>query len=96
MQGQYKVPGGKLVVADFAVVDGRLRQVRIHGDFFLEPDAAIDAINAALDGLPAATPAPGLAAAVEAALPPGTVMFGFDSAAIAVAIGRGLAAGEAA
>ena len=38
MHGEYKVPGGKLVVVDFTVVDGRFSGVQISGDFFLEPD----------------------------------------------------------
>ena len=33
MHGEYKVPGGKLVVADVEVRDGRLADVRISGDF---------------------------------------------------------------
>ena len=39
--GEYKVPGGKLVVADFDVVDGVLAHVSLSGDFFLEPDEAL-------------------------------------------------------
>ena len=53
MHGEYKVPGGKLVVVDLAVAAGHLDQVQVSGDFFLEPDSALDAINAALQGLPA-------------------------------------------
>lgn len=45
------MPGGKLVVADLDVVDGRLADVSVHGDFFLEPDEALEDINAALTGL---------------------------------------------
>jgi lipoate-protein ligase A len=55
--GEYKVPGGKLVVADFDVVDGVLANVSLSGDFFLEPDEALPEINRALTGLPS-TPAP--------------------------------------
>ena len=55
MHGEYKVPGGKLVVADLEVRDGRLADVRISGDFFLEPPEALDAINRGLNGLPADT-----------------------------------------
>ena len=51
--GEYKVPGGKLVVADFDVVDDALAHVSLSGDFFLEPDEALADINAALTGLPA-------------------------------------------
>jgi lipoate-protein ligase A len=40
MHGEYKVPGGKLVVADLDVVDDVVRRAQISGDFFLEPDDA--------------------------------------------------------
>ena len=49
MHGEYKVPGGKLVVADLEVRDGRLADVRISGDFFLEPPEALEAINNGLN-----------------------------------------------
>ena len=49
MHGEYKIPGGKLVVADLNVVDARLTDVRVSGDFFIEPDSALDAIDAATD-----------------------------------------------
>lgn len=91
MHGEYKVPGGKLVVVDLEVEDGRLRDVRVAGDFFLEPDEALLAMNRALEGAPADTDARGLAARVEAALPEGTVMFGFTADAVGVAVRRALA-----
>ncbi|MFI0976971.1 biotin/lipoate A/B protein ligase family protein [Streptomyces sp. NPDC021093] len=103
MHGEYKVPGGKLVVVDLDVESdaadpagaagaiGVLRNVRVAGDFFLEPDEAILAINRALEGAPADTDAPGLAARVEAALPEGTVMFGLTAEGIAIAVRRALA-----
>lgn len=96
MQGQYKVPGGKLVVADFRLQDQRLQDVRISGDFFLEPDEALEAINHALEGLPADSSGEAIITAIEACLPAGTVMFGFDAAAIATTIRRALAAGQTA
>jgi lipoate---protein ligase len=89
--GEYKVPGGKLVVADFDVVDGVLRNVSLSGDFFLEPDEALPEINRALTGLPEDSSAMDLAAAVEAALPPDAVLFGFSADAVAVAVRRALA-----
>ena len=52
MHGEYKVPGGKLVAVDLDVVDGRLRGVSVSGDFFLEPDEALEVLSSALDGLP--------------------------------------------
>ena len=41
MHGEFKVPGGKLVVVDLEVVDGRIADFRLAGDFFLEPDEAL-------------------------------------------------------
>ncbi|MFI8257675.1 biotin/lipoate A/B protein ligase family protein [Streptomyces filamentosus] len=91
MHGEYKVPGGKLVVVDLDVADGVLSRVRVAGDFFLEPDEAILAIDRALEGAPADTDAAGLAARVDAALPPGTQMYGLTSEGIGVAVRRALA-----
>ncbi|GGV37323.1 lipoate--protein ligase A [Actinomadura cremea] len=91
MHGEYKVPGGKLVVADVDVVDGLLRGPRISGDFFLEPDEALDAINAALDGLPAGLDAREIGARVQAGLPPGTVLLGLTAEAVGIAVRRALA-----
>ncbi|ROO85398.1 lipoate-protein ligase A [Actinocorallia herbida] len=91
MHGEYKVPGGKLVVVDLDVVDGLLSDVRVAGDFFLEPDEALAAIDAALVGAPAETATEGLAARIDAALPEGTVMYGVTSEGIAVALRRALA-----
>ncbi|MET9480360.1 biotin/lipoate A/B protein ligase family protein [Streptomyces sp. NPDC006638] len=91
MHGEYKVPGGKLVVVDLDTADGVLRGVRVAGDFFLEPDEAIEAIDAALEGAPADTDAAGLASRIDAALPAGTVMYGLTSEGIAVAVRRALA-----
>lgn len=88
MHGEYKMPGGKLVVADLDVDGGLLRSPRISGDFFLEPDEALEAINAALDGLPAALEARDIAARVERGLPPSTVMLGVSAEAVAIAVRR--------
>jgi lipoate-protein ligase A len=91
VHGEYKVPGGKLVVADVDLRDGRLANVRISGDFFLEPDEALETIDAALEGLPAQLEARDLAARIDAALPPGAVLFGFSSEAVGIAVRRALA-----
>ncbi|MFI1398244.1 biotin/lipoate A/B protein ligase family protein [Streptomyces sp. NPDC020681] len=91
MHGEYKVPGGKLVVVDLDTVDGILRNVRVAGDFFLEPDEAILAIDSALEGAPADTGASALAARIDAALPPGTEMYGLTTEGIGVAVRRALA-----
>ncbi|MER7489807.1 biotin/lipoate A/B protein ligase family protein [Streptomyces sp. NPDC126497] len=91
MHGEYKVPGGKLVVVDVDVEDGALRRARVAGDFFLEPDEALDAVNRALEGAPADTDAAGLAARIDAALPEGTVMYGLTSEGVGTAVRRALA-----
>ncbi|MFD7066958.1 biotin/lipoate A/B protein ligase family protein [Streptomyces sp. NPDC059913] len=91
MHGEYKVPGGKLVVVDLEVEDGVLREVRVAGDFFLEPDEAILAIDGALEGAPASTDAAGLAARITAALPESAVMLGLTAEGVGIAVRRALA-----
>ena len=90
MHGEYKVPGGKLVAADVEVEDGRLTRVAISGDFFLEPDEALEQINAILTGLPADTDATALTHAVEAVIGPEVTMVGFTPESVAIAVRRAL------
>jgi len=90
MHGEYKVPGGKLVAADVEVVDAKLAKVAISGDFFLEPDEALDSINAILTGLPADTNAAALTNAVEAVVGPDVTMVGFSPESVAIAVRRAL------
>lgn len=94
MHGEYKIPGGKLVVVDLALRDGRFAGVRLSGDFFLEPDAALPAINAALEGRSADDADIVLVAAIDAALPMGATMYGISSEAIVVALRRALQEGK--
>ncbi|WP_055490848.1 biotin/lipoate A/B protein ligase family protein [Streptomyces sp. TP-A0356] len=91
MHGEYKVPGGKLVVVDLDDHDGVLRDVRVAGDFFLEPDEALPAIDRALEGAPVTAEAAELAERIEAGLPEGTVMYGLTPEGVAVAVRRALA-----
>ncbi|MFC7303238.1 biotin/lipoate A/B protein ligase family protein [Streptomyces monticola] len=91
MHGEYKVPGGKLVVVDLDTEDGVLRHVRVAGDFFLEPDEAFPVLSQALEGAPADTDAAGLAARIEAALPEGAVMYGLTAEGVGIAVRRALA-----
>ncbi len=90
--GECKTPGGKLVGVDLAVEAGVLAAVRVHGDFFVEPEAAarptLDAIAAALAGCPADLAAGGLAARVRAAVPFGVELVGTTPEAVAVAVRR--------
>ena len=91
MHGEYKVPGGKLVVVDLDVVDNTIVDFRLAGDFFLEPDSALGDINAAVNGLSADSDAVRIAAAVRAALPAHATLLGFSPESVAVAIRRSLA-----
>lgn len=90
MHGEYKVPGGKLVVVDLEIEDDRISRFRLAGDFFLEPDSALDDINAAVDGLPVESDATAIAAAVRAALPDGAQLLGFTPEAVGTAVRRAL------
>jgi len=90
MHGEYKVPGGKLVVVDLDVVDGKIANFRLAGDFFLEPDEALGDIDRAVNGLPAQTDAAALAAAIRAALPADATLLGFTPDSVATAIRRSL------
>ncbi len=90
MHGEYKMPGGKLVVIDLDVRDGRLAQVQLSGDFFLEPDAALESINAALEGLSAQAEVTTLAEAIHAAVPEGVMMYGISPESVAEAVRRAL------
>lgn len=88
--GEYKVPGGKLVVVDLQEHDGRLTHVQVAGDFFLEPDSALDDIRQALEGQPVTADTAQLATAIRAALPPDAMLFGFSPEAVAIAVRRAL------
>ncbi|MBS1696778.1 MAG: lipoate--protein ligase family protein [Actinobacteria bacterium] len=90
MHGEYKVPGGKLVVVDFEVTDGAIADFRLAGDFFLEPDEALDDINAAVTGLPVESDASAIAAAVRAALPDGAQLLGLTPESVGTAVRRAL------
>lgn len=90
MHAEYKVPGGKLVVADLEVDQHKISHCRIAGDFFLEPDEALDAINEAIIGLPITSSSEDIARAVAAALPSDVVMMGFSPEAIGTVVRRAL------
>lgn len=91
MHGEYKTPGGKLVVVDFEIRDGRLTAPVVSGDFFLEPPEALDAITGALQGLPADLEEAAIADRVRAAIDPRVEMIGFTPSSVARAVRRALA-----
>ncbi|MCU1509062.1 MAG: Lipoate--protein ligase [Glaciihabitans sp.] len=91
MHGEFKVPGGKLVVVDLEVRDGVIADFQLAGDFFLEPDSALESINAAVNGLPANSDARTITAAITAALPSDAVLLGFTAESVATTTRRALA-----
>ena len=90
MHGEYKVPGGKLVIVDVEVADGLIAAARLSGDFFLEPDEALTRINNAMIGLAADSRVTQIAQAVEAGLDPGDTLVGFAPRDIGFAVRRAL------
>ena len=93
MHGEYKVRGGKLVSVELTTEDGRIATAHVFGDFFLEPDDALEDLNAALEGMPTQATAAELSAAVTARLESRSdpvEMIGFDEEAIAIATRRAL------
>lgn len=99
MHGEFKVPGGKFVVVDLEVDDERLAAVELSGDFFLEPDEALEVITDALVGMGVDSSVGALAAAVDTALADaqaaGTLaapvaLIGFDTRSVAVGVRRAL------
>ena len=90
MHGEYKTPGGKLVIADFDVQDGSLASVEVSGDFFLEPPEALADITAALEDAPADLAEKEFADRISAALGPEVEMVGFSAEAVARAVKRAI------
>ena len=90
MHGEYKVPGGKLVVVDLDVEAGRIARFRLAGDFFLEPDEALEAIDRSVVGMSADANAGEIATAVREGLPDGAVLLGFSAESVATAIRRAI------
>lgn len=87
MRGEYKVPGGKLVAVDVEVEAGRLARVAVSGDFFLEPDDALERLDRALSGLPADADVATMTQVVTDAVGDAQ-MIGFTPEAVAIAVRR--------
>ncbi|MDO5699874.1 MAG: biotin/lipoate A/B protein ligase family protein [Bowdeniella nasicola] len=90
MRGEYKVRGGKLVAVELDVDSHRLTNCTISGDFFLEPDSALDDLNRALNGLPETSSVADITDALDRALEEETSLIGFTTEAIAIAVRRAL------
>lgn len=89
MHGEFKVPNGKLVIADLEVVEDKLSNVHISGDFFLDPESALELINQTLTGLAVQTTTYEITRVLTEALSD-VQLYGFDAQAIAIAVSRAL------
>ena len=49
-RAEYKVEGGKLIKVQLTAEDGKIRRIKITGDFFLHPEEVIEDIENALEG----------------------------------------------
>lgn len=94
MHGEYKTPGGKLVVADLDVIDGRIRNVVISGDFFVYPEEEHAVIANALEGVDADLDDESFAERIRMDLHPETTLLGTSPEGIIVAVRRALDGGE--
>ncbi len=88
MHGEYKTPGGKLVVVDLEIADQRFSQVVVSGDFFLEPAEALSQITESIEGLAADATEPEIADHVRDSIAPDVAMIGFSPEAVAKAVRR--------
>ena len=91
--GEYKTPGSKLVGVRFALRDGALREVEVHGDFFLYPEDVLLPITAALEDAPADLDDAAYAQRIAAAIPAGAEWLGASPEALATAVRRALEVG---
>jgi lipoate-protein ligase A len=90
MHGEYKMPGGKLVVIDLEIQAGKLANVQLSGDFFLEPDGVLHMIDGALNGLDVDLSHAAMTCAIEAAIPDTAMLYGISPDAVATAVQRAL------
>ena len=90
MRGEYKVPGGKLVAVELDTSEGRITEAFVSGDFFLEPDEALEDINSALVGLHTDAKVDDIAASISQRIPDDAQMIGFSPEAVAIAVRRAL------
>lgn len=92
MHGEFKVPGGKLVVVDLEL-DGdpaRIAHFHLSGDFFIEPGEALDDVRRAVEGLPASSTNEQIARAIHQAVGPEVAFVGFSPEAVATAVRRAI------
>jgi flavin-binding protein dodecin len=91
MHGEYKTPGGKLVIVDFDIADQRLTNVRVTGDFFVYPEESFQSLHLGLEGASIESSESAIAERVRNAIPQGTELLGTSPQGIAIAVQRALA-----
>ena len=91
MHGEYKTPGGKLVVSDLNVHEGKFVDVVISGDFFLEPPEALAQITSSIENLASNATEEEIAEKIRSSIPDGVEMIGFSADAVARAVRRAIA-----
>lgn len=94
MHGEYKTPGGKLVVVDFDIVEGRFKNMVISGDFFLYPEEEIDPLTNALEGVDVELDDESFAERIRMDLHPDTRLLGTSPEGIVIAVRRALEGGD--
>jgi lipoate-protein ligase A len=90
LRGEHKVRGGKLVAVDLDIAQGTIESAHVSGDFFLEPDSALEQIDAALTGLPTDVSVAAVSAAITARLDPAVRLIGFSPESVGIAVRRAL------
>lgn len=94
MHGEYKTPGGKLVVVDFEVVDGRFKNMVISGDYFLYPEEEHAALTSALEGVDVELDDESFTERIRMDLHPDTELLGTSPEGIVIAVRRALDGAE--
>ena len=90
MHGEYKTPGGKLVVVDFDIVDGRFKNMVISGDFFLYPEEELPVLTNALEGVDVELDDESFSERILMDLHPDTELMGTSPEGIVIAVRRAL------
>ncbi|MGO2425132.1 MAG: lipoate--protein ligase family protein [Corynebacterium flavescens] len=95
---ELKVPEGKLLVVDLETENDVIVAAQISGDFFLEPEAAFEALAPALAGSSITDSTPALTARLDSALDriasdPPVALHGFSTRDVAVAVKRAVSGG---
>ncbi len=92
MHGEYKEPGGKLVVIDLEEEEGKVSRAVLSGDFFAEPDDVIFRIQEALVGLPIDASGEEVSRVAADQIRSGEVLFGLSPHGVGVAFRRAVGA----